>query len=206
MASFGLLQSFSHFVNSSHTNYAYLVCQLTHRGRHRQSCVSMCLSSVTYLTVRELVQGTCHKVYKTRNHLHEYRNELKSLVKKGITSSANDNIFLAETREVRSGGKYIFLRFIMICCTSESLTNRYVGSSYVVLFWATHAKKGNFSRININSTVRKKINRLESQKYFYRKSSSKYLFPVETLKFWCFILEVLFCIPVMLLTSKLIAV
>lgn len=116
----------------------------------------MCLSSVTYLTVRELVQGTCHKVYETRNHLHEYRNKLKSLVKKGITSSANDNIFLAETREVRSGGKYIFLRFIMICCTSESLPNRYVGSSYVVLFWVTHAKKGNFSRFNINSTVRKK--------------------------------------------------
>lgn len=156
MTSFGLLQSFSHFINSSHTNYAYLVCQLTHRGRHSQPCVSMCLSSVTYLTVRELVQGTCHKVYETRNHLHEYRNKLKSLVKKGITSSANDNIFLAETREVRSGGKYIFLRFIMICCTSESLPNRYVGSSYVVLFWATHAKKGNFSRFNINSTVRKK--------------------------------------------------
>ena len=157
MTSFGLLQSFSHFINSSHTNYAYLVCQLTHRGRHSQPCVSMwmlilcfticvsmCLSSVTYLTVRELVQGTCHKVYETRNHLHEYRNKLKSLVKKGITSSANDNIFLAETREVRSGGKYIFLRFIMICCTSDSLPNRYVSSSYVVLFWATHAKKGNF--------------------------------------------------------------
>lgn len=103
-------------------------------------------------------------MYETRNHLHEYRNKLKSLVKKGITSSANDNIFLAETREVRSGGKYIFLRFIMICCTSESLPNRYVSSSYVILFWATHAKKGNFSRFNINSTVRKKINRLESQK------------------------------------------
>lgn len=121
MTSFGLLQSFSHFINSSHTNYAYLVCQLTHRGRHSQPCVSMwmlilcfticvsmCLSSVTYLTVRELVQGTCHKVYETRNHLHEYRNKLKSLVKTGITSSANDNIFLAETREVRSGEKYIY--------------------------------------------------------------------------------------------------
>lgn len=47
-------------------------------------------------------------MYETRNHLHEYRNKLKSLVKKGITSSANDNIFLAETREVRSGEKYIY--------------------------------------------------------------------------------------------------